>query len=68
MLLGQAALQRDAQRIVRRGRDLPAGTEAIPNRRDPKSFSFSTFYSLNRSPLAVQALLEVRDAEAPSQG
>lgn len=68
MLLGPAALQRDARRRVRQGRDLPAGMEAIPNRRDPKSLGFFPFYSLNRSPLAVQTLLEVQDVEAPARG
>ena len=68
MLLGPVALQRDARRIVRQGRDLPAGMEAIPNRRDLKSLSFSPFYSLNRSPLAIQTLLEVQDVKAPAQG
>lgn len=37
MLPGPAVLQRDAQRIVRQGRDLPAGMKVIPNRRCPKS-------------------------------
>lgn len=66
--LGLAALQRDAQCIVRWGRDLPAGMEAIPNRKHPKSTSFPPFYSLNQSPLSVQTLREVWDVEMPVQG
>lgn len=65
--MGPAVPQRDAQHVVRHGRDLPAGMGAIPKRRHPKSLSSSPFYSLHRSPLAVQTLLEVQDAAVPTQ-
>lgn len=66
--MGPAVLQRDALHVAWHGRDLPAGMGAILGRRHPKSLSFPPFYSLHRSPLAVQTLLEVQDAAVPTQG
>lgn len=61
--MGPAVPQRDARRRVRHGRDL-----GNPREKAPQISFFSPFYSLHRSPLAVQTLLEVQDAAVPTQG